>query len=53
LFDHVLNDQELATIEEYFAWRFDFVYDPSRTQTLQLEDGNDLQDESDNAFVFG
>jgi len=53
LFDRVLNDQELATIEEYFAWRFDFVYDPSRTQTLQLEDGNDLQDESDNAFVFG
>jgi hypothetical protein len=53
LFDRVLNDQELATIEEYFAWRFDFVYDPSRTQTLQLENGNDLQDESDNAFVFG
>lgn len=53
LFDRVLNDQELATIEEYFAWRFGFVYDPSLTQTLQLEDGNDLDDESDNAFVFG
>ena len=53
LFNRVLNDQELATIEEYFAWRFGFVYDPSLTQTIQLEDENDLQDESDNAFVFG
>ena len=37
IFDRILSDQELATIEEYFAWRYDFVYDPSRTQTLELE----------------
>jgi hypothetical protein len=53
IFDRILTDQELATIEEYFAWRFDFVYDPSRTQTLELELGGDIQDENDNAFVFG
>jgi hypothetical protein len=53
IFDRILTDQELATIEEYFAWRYDFVYDPSRTQTLELEAGGDIQDEFDNAFVFG
>lgn len=53
IFDRILSDQELATIEEYFAWRYDFVYDPSRTQTLELEAGGDLEDEFDNAFVFG
>ena len=53
IFDRILTDQELATIEEYFAWRYDFVYDPSRTQTLELELGGDIQDENDNAFVFG
>jgi hypothetical protein len=25
-------------VEEYFAWRYDGVYDPDRTQFLQLED---------------
>lgn len=53
IFNRILTDRELATIEEYFAWRYNFVYDPSRTQTLELEAGGDIQDESDNAFVFG
>jgi hypothetical protein len=38
LFNRVLSDKELRTVEEYFAWRYDGVYDPSRTQQLQLED---------------
>lgn len=37
LFNRVLSDKELRTIEEYFAWRYDGVYDPDRTQLLQLE----------------
>jgi hypothetical protein len=53
IFDRILTDQELATIEEYFAWRFDFVYDPSRAQILELELGGSIQDEQDNAFVLG
>ena len=53
IFDRILTDQELATIEEYFAWRFDFVYDPSRAQILELELGGPIQDEQDNAFVLG
>jgi hypothetical protein len=38
LFNRVLTDKELRTVEEYFAWRYDGVYDPDRTQFLQLED---------------
>ena len=38
LFNRVLTDKELKTIEECFAWRYDGVYDPDRIQTLQLED---------------
>ena len=37
LFNRVLTDKELKTIEECFAWRYDGVYDPDRLQTLQLE----------------
>ncbi len=37
-FNRVLSDKELRTVEEYFAWRYDGVYDPDRTQELQLED---------------
>jgi len=37
-FNRVLSDKELRTVEEYFAWRYDGVYDPDRIQTLQLED---------------
>lgn len=38
LFNRVLTDKEVRTVEEYFAWRYDGVYDPERTQFLQLED---------------
>lgn len=38
LFNRVLSDKEVRTVEEYFAWRYDGVYDPSRSQLLQLED---------------
>ena len=37
-FSRVLSDKELRTVEEYFAWRYDAVYDPDREQKLQLED---------------
>jgi hypothetical protein len=37
-FNRVLSDKELRTVEEYFAWRYDGVYDPDRLQQLQLED---------------
>lgn len=38
LFNRILSDKEARTIEEYFAWRYDGVYDPDRLQQLQLED---------------
>ena len=38
LFNRVLSDKEVRTVEEYFAWRYDGVYDPERIQVLQLED---------------
>ena len=39
LFNRILTDKELRTIEECFAWRYDGIYDPDRTsQVLQLED---------------
>jgi hypothetical protein len=38
LYNRVLTDRELRTIEECFAWRYDGVYDPDRIQVLQLED---------------
>jgi len=37
-FNRALSDKELRTVEEYFAWRYDAVYDPDREQKLQLED---------------
>lgn len=37
VFNRVLSDKELRTVEEYFAWRYDGVYDPDRTQLMQLE----------------
>jgi len=38
IFNRILSDKELRTVEEYFAWRYDGVYDPDRDQKLQLED---------------
>jgi hypothetical protein len=39
IYNRVLTDRELRTIEECFAWRYDGVYDPDRpAQVLQFED---------------
>jgi hypothetical protein len=43
LFNRVLSDKEVRTIEEYFAWRYDGVYDPDRIQVLQLEDFESIE----------
>jgi hypothetical protein len=53
MFNTVLSDKELRTIEEYFAWRFDYVYDPDRTQAIELEDETTLDTEGGVAFVLG
>lgn len=42
-FNRVLPDRELRTVEEYCLWRYNSVYNPDATQTLQLEDGSFLQ----------
>ena len=51
LFNRILSDKELRTVEEYFAWRYDGVYDPDRIQVLQLEDFNfiELEDSVSNS----
>lgn len=53
LFNRVLTTREVRTMEEYFAWRYDFTYDPSRTQPIELETGVDLTTEGDVNFVLG
>jgi hypothetical protein len=53
LFNRILSEKELRSIEEYLAWRFDSVYDPDRSQTIDLEDSNSLDTEGDVAFVLG
>jgi hypothetical protein len=45
IFNRVLSDKEVRTVEEYFAWRYDGVYDPDRTQALQLEDFSPIETE--------
>jgi hypothetical protein len=52
-FNRILPAKELRSIEEYFAWRYDFVFDPDRTQSLELEDGNTLDTEGGSAFYLG
>lgn len=52
-FNRLLSEKELRSIEEYFAWRYDFVFDPDRSQLLELEDGNPLNTEADIAFTLG
>lgn len=42
-FNRILPDRELRTVEEYCLWRYNSVYNPDATQTLQLEDGSFLQ----------
>ncbi len=51
LFNRVLSDKEVRTVEEYFAWRYDGVYDPERTQALQLEDFSPIELESGTVLV--
>lgn len=52
-FNRLLSEKELRSIEEYFAWRYDFVFDPDRSQSLELEDGNSLDTEGGVAFALG
>lgn len=52
-FNRLLLEKELRSIEEYFAWRYDFVFDPDRSQSLELEDGNSLDTEGGVAFALG
>jgi hypothetical protein len=53
LFDKVLTDKELRSLEEYFAWRFDFVADPDRTQDIELENGQPLESEVPANIILG
>lgn len=53
LFNAILSDKEIRTMEEYFAWRYDFVYDPDRSQAIELEDETTLDTEGGVAFVLG
>jgi hypothetical protein len=52
-FNRLLSAKELRSVEEYFAWRFNYVFDPDRSQTVDLEDGNPLETEGGVAFVLG
>jgi hypothetical protein len=53
LFDQVLTGKELRSVEEYFAWRFDFVYDPDRLQYIELENGQPLETEDGDLIYLG
>jgi len=53
LFDTVLSDKELRGVEEYFAWRYNFVYDPDRIQGVELENGLPLQTEGGASIDLG
>ena len=53
LFDTVLTDKELRSVEEYFAWRFDYVFDPDRTQAIELEDNQPLETEGGVTTLLG
>lgn len=53
LFDTVLTDKELRGVEEYFAWRYNFVYDPDRIQGVELENGQPLETEGGASIDLG
>ena len=53
VFNRVLSDKEIRTVEEYLAWRYDAIYDPDRTQTLQLENFATIDLEDDTPMVLG
>jgi hypothetical protein len=52
-FNRTLEGKELATVEEYFAWRFDASYDPDRSQSIELENGQPLETEGSVTIVLG
>lgn len=55
IFNELLSDENLSSIEEYFAWRFNFVYDPSRFQPIEaeLESLGDFLTEDGTPFEIG
>lgn len=52
-FDALLSTKELRSVEEYFAWRYDAIYDPDRIQPVELENGQPLETEGGVNFVLG
>jgi hypothetical protein len=52
-FNRVLEGTELNTLEKYFAWRYDFLFDPDRSQPIELENEQSLLSEGDASFVLG
>jgi hypothetical protein len=48
-----LSTKELRSVEEYFAWRYDAIYDPDRIQPVELENGQPLETEGGINFVLG
>lgn len=52
-FNRVMPDREVRTVEEYCLWRYNSVYDPDKTQLLQLEDGATLELENGNPVELG
>jgi hypothetical protein len=52
-FNRTLEGKELTTVEEYFAWRFDASYDPDRSQSIELENGQPLETEGSVTIVLG
>jgi hypothetical protein len=53
LFNEVLSDKETKTVEEYFGWRYDFSFDPDRSQDVELENETSLTDENGVTIVLG
>ena len=53
MFNEALSEKELRTMEEYFAWRFDYVFDPDRSQAIELENETTLDTEGDVTFILG
>lgn len=53
VFNRVLTDKELQTVEEYLAWRYDAVYDPDRLQLIQLENFATVELENGNSLDLG
>lgn len=52
-FNRVLDGKELNTVEKYFAWRYDFLFDPDRSQSIELENEQSLITEGDVSLVLG